>query len=103
MRQSALDLGAREYQELARILGKYRWVGRFYAFGSRIRGRARPFSDLDVLIRSPAAIAIRTLGAIERDLSESRLPFRVDVVDAGRAAASFLAAIAGEAIEIRTD
>lgn len=50
-------------------------------FGSRATGRARPFSDLDMLFAQPARLT--WLQRVDlRDLFEaSDLPFRVDVVE----------------------
>lgn len=95
-----LVLSPREQEEVRRVLAKYRSVARFYAFGSRVKGGARKFSDLDILIQSDSPLTVRTLGALERDFSESKLRFRVDLVDASRAAASFLAAIADQTVEL---
>ena len=51
-------------------------------FGSRATGRARPFSDLDLLFVQPARLTWLQRADL-RDLFEaSDLPFRVDVVEA---------------------
>ena len=51
-------------------------------FGSRATGRARPFSDLDLLVVQPARLGWAQRADL-RDLFEaSDLPFRVDVVEA---------------------
>jgi uncharacterized protein len=51
-------------------------------FGSRATGRARPFSDLDLLVVHPPRLSWEQLAEL-RDLFEaSDLQFRVDVVEA---------------------
>jgi len=51
------------------------------AFGSRVKGTNREYSDLDLAIVSEGKIDNRTLWKIKNALMESRLPFRVDVLD----------------------
>jgi len=51
------------------------------AFGSRVNRTNREYSDLDLAIVSEGKIDNRTLWKIKNALMESRLPFRVDVLD----------------------
>lgn len=48
------------------------------AFGSRVTGRAKPWSDLDLCLRGPMDRA--ALSALRETLVESDLPWRVDLV-----------------------
>lgn len=50
-------------------------------FGSRVRGGAKPTSDLDVAIRAPSALSLSVCGGLKETFEESDLPFRVDFVD----------------------
>lgn len=50
----------------------------FFAFGSRVKGTHRKFSDLDICIKT--LISDAQLSHLEEDLEESDLPFKVDVV-----------------------
>lgn len=52
-----------------------------YAFGSRTKGSARPYSDLDLLLVGKQPLGWKKIEAIKQVLSESDLPFLVDVVD----------------------
>ncbi|WP_428536471.1 nucleotidyltransferase family protein [Rhodopila sp.] len=52
-----------------------------WAFGSRVRGNAKPYSDLDLAIISDAPLPLRVSARLADDFSESDLPWRVDVVD----------------------
>lgn len=67
------------------ILAKYPYT--FYAFGSRVKGTHRKFSDLDLCFVEPIPIAIQ--GEIREDFEESNLPFKVDLVDFNRASTDF--------------
>jgi type I restriction enzyme S subunit len=52
-----------------------------WAFGSRARGTARPYSDLDLAIITEDPIPIPRMAALKEAFSESDLPWTVDVVD----------------------
>lgn len=52
-----------------------------WAFGSRVSGSAREFSDLDIVIVADQPIEFELLGRIRDEFSLSDLPFKVDVVD----------------------
>jgi type I restriction enzyme S subunit len=52
-----------------------------WAFGSRARGRAKPWSDLDLAIISDTGLKLPVIARLQDDFSESDLPWRVDVVD----------------------
>lgn len=51
------------------------------AFGSRVTGRSKPHSDLDLVVMTDAPLGAVTLAELRADLDESDLPFRVDVVE----------------------
>lgn len=52
-----------------------------WAFGSRVRGAAKPYSDLDLAIITQEPLSVSVLGALQDAFAESDLPWRVDVVD----------------------
>ena len=52
-----------------------------WAFGSRVKGPAKPYSDLDLAVISERPLPFDVLGRLAEDFSESDLPWRVDVVD----------------------
>ena len=52
-----------------------------WAFGSRARRRAKPYSDLDLAIITQAPLPLDTRAALSSEFSESDLPWKVDVVD----------------------
>lgn len=51
------------------------------AFGSRVRGCAGEFSDLDLVVLTDAPLDFDLLGRLRDAFSESDLPFKVDVLD----------------------
>jgi len=52
-----------------------------WAFGSRARGAAKPYSDLDLAIITDRPLPLAVASALADDFSESDLPWKVDVVD----------------------
>jgi predicted nucleotidyltransferase len=50
------------------------------AFGSRVRGEAKPHSDLDLAVMTQAPLPMKIKVQLEHALTESGLPFRVDVL-----------------------
>lgn len=72
-----LDLKDKELIILQEILSKYPYE--FYVFGSRIKGKAEKFSDLDLAYKED--IAIQDLSDLREKLEESDLPFHVDLIN----------------------
>jgi predicted nucleotidyltransferase len=52
-----------------------------WAFGSRVTGGARRYSDLDLAVIAAEPLPFGLLGRLREDFSESGLPFRVDILD----------------------
>lgn len=52
-----------------------------WAFGSRVSGKNRPFSDLDLVLKGEEPVPLLLLDDLQHRFSESELPFRVDVSD----------------------
>ena len=53
-----------------------------WVFGSRATGRARPFSDLDLLLTQPRSLSWLQRADLRDAFEASDLPFKVDVVEA---------------------
>lgn len=71
-----------------------------YLFGSRTMGRAKPFSDIDLMIDMGKILTLEQRSLLEKDFEESLLPYKVDLVDAFSATAAFKAAIQQQLILI---
>ena len=72
-----------------------------HVFGSRTTGRARPFSDLDLLFVQPPQLTWLQRADL-RDLFEaSELPFRVDVVEAEALAGGMAERVNSESVSLR--
>lgn len=70
------------------------------AFGSRVRQGAKKWSDLDLALMTEAPIPPAVMMMLRLELSESDLPWRVDVLDWFRASESFKASIAADLTSI---
>ncbi|MCB0370139.1 MAG: nucleotidyltransferase domain-containing protein [Bdellovibrionales bacterium] len=62
---------------------------RVWCFGSRARGNNQKFSDLDLMIESSNDLTI-LISQIKETLTNSHLPFKVDIVPLSEFAASYL-------------
>lgn len=73
-----------------------------FVFGSRATGRHKPFSDIDVLFTpSPdTAIEGNLLFLIAESIENSRLPYKVDIVNSNELAESYAAQIEKEKVEV---
>ncbi len=52
-----------------------------WAFGSRVTGKAKPYSDLDIAIITQQPLDLSTSANLAEAFAESDLPYKVDVVD----------------------
>jgi predicted nucleotidyltransferase len=59
------------------------------AFGSRVTGKYKPHSDLDICVLGKTPLTLLELANLHEDFSESSLPFRVDIVDWSSISAEF--------------
>lgn len=59
------------------------------AFGSRVTGKAKPWSDLDLVIDAGFTLPLECLAALAEAFDESELPWKVDLVDRASISAEF--------------
>ena len=59
------------------------------AFGSRVSGTARHFSDLDLVVMGDKPLSLKITAALAEDFSDSSLSFKVDIVDWAAASPQF--------------
>lgn len=83
MRKRAVDLSADEIQLILSTLKRFLSPKntQAYLFGSRLTGRSRPESDLDLMIRQDQELPLHQLALLKEAFEESLLPFKVDVLD----------------------
>ena len=90
-----------QWAELSSILSAHLPGRRVWAFGSRATGRrVKRFSDLDLLIEGDS-LSFREAALLDKELDESRLPFKVDTVDSSTITPSFRARIEPEMVLVQ--
>ncbi len=52
-----------------------------HAFGSRACGRAKAWSDLDLVLEATAPLPLSLIATLAEAFEESELPWKVDIVD----------------------
>ena len=62
---------------------------RVLAFGSRVSGTPRKYSDLDLAIIQPEPLTLRDISRLKHAFEDSDLPICIDVVDWNQADSEF--------------
>ena len=78
---STLDLEPSELDCVLQALKQHVPDCKVLAFGSRVSGNAKPFSDLDLAIVGEEPLSLGRMAALAEAFSESDLPWKVDLVD----------------------
>jgi predicted nucleotidyltransferase len=90
----AIDLSQAELAIVQAILRSHLPPAtRAWVFGSRATATARRYSDLDLALEGEIPLSPDVLGDVAEALSESDLPYRVDVIDLRSVDAAFRAII----------
>ena len=84
-----IDLAPQHLATIRRILAEQVPECEVRAFGSRVTGKAKPYSDLDLALVGPARLDIARMGRLREALQASDVPIRVDVLDWHAIADSF--------------
>lgn len=98
---SQLDISSEHLAIVKQIVRQLVPSCEVWAFGSRVKGTAKPFSDLDLVIMSQQPLSLALLASLHEAFSESDLPWKVDVVDWSTTSPEFRAAIEQQKICIQ--
>jgi len=95
-----MALGQQALDEVRRILREVLGEGTatVYLFGSWARGEATSVSDIDLAIEARTPLAPGILARLRERLEESRVPYRVEVVDLSQADPAFRRRILAESV-----
>jgi len=96
-----LDLPVDHLAEVRQLLRAHLPGCRVCAFGSRVTGKARRFSDLDLAVMTETPLDWRALEALKDAVAESDLPFMVDVLDWAVTAETFRRTIAPQLVVVQ--
>ena len=77
----SIDIKSADLESVREILARHVPEREVRAFGSRVAGPAKKFSDLDLAVMGEIPLPSSILANLEEDFRESDLPFKVDVVD----------------------
>ena len=61
-----------------------------FIFGSRVQGKAREYSDVDIALKSSAEIPFEKILLLKAKFSDSTFPYEVDIVDLNTLDKNFL-------------
>jgi predicted nucleotidyltransferase len=75
-----LDITTEQEELLNTLLRRHLPDVEVWAYGSRVRGNARPYSDLDLVVFAPPSSHVRQVADFRESLEESNLAFPVDVL-----------------------
>lgn len=76
-----VDMAVAHWQIVQGILQKHVPHCAVWAFGSRAKGAAKPYSDLDLVIIAAPPLSLDAMAALREDFVESALPWTVDLLD----------------------
>jgi type I restriction enzyme S subunit len=91
--QPAIDISAEQWIIVRDILQQHVADYEVWAFGSRVKGTAKPYSDLDLAIITDSPLPLEVSARLSEAFSESDLPWKVDVVDWSSISEAFKAVI----------
>ncbi len=72
-----------------------------WAFGSRVKGTAKPHSDLDLVVMGDVPMGLALAAELAEAFDESDLPWRVDVVDWATTGEAFRALMAQNKVVVQ--
>ena len=84
-----IDLAPEKLDIVRRLLAAHVPECEVRAFGSRVTGKAKAHSDLDIVLLGPARLPLWRLAALREAFEESELPIRIDVLDWNALSESF--------------
>ena len=84
-----IDIKSAHLQTIKRILAEHVRDCEVRAFGLRVKGKAKVYSDLDLAVVCQDDLGAERLRHLKEAFEESDLSFRVDVLDWNRTAESF--------------
>ena len=97
----SIDVKPEDLETVRGILARFIPDREVRAFGSRVTGNAKKFSDLDLAIMGDRPLSSSALADLEEHFRESDLPFKVDIVEWAAAKENFRRVIEREDVVIQ--
>ena len=76
-----IELAQEQRMVVQEILSRIIPDRKVLVFGSRVTGKVKPHSDLDLVIMGDNPLQVRTMRQLRDAFDDSSLPFQVDLVD----------------------
>lgn len=76
-----IEIKTKDWEIVQKILQTNIPQYQVWAFGSRVSGRAKPYSDLDLVVIADQPLDLSVSAALNEDFAESDLAYKVDIVD----------------------
>ncbi len=76
-----IEIKTKDWEIVQKILQTNIPQYQVWAFGSRVSGRAKPYSDLDLVVIADQPLDLGVSAALNEDFAESDLAYKVDIVD----------------------
>ena len=96
-----IDVAPEDYATVTAILARLLPGVEVRAFGSRVTGRIRRGSDLDLALMTDRPLSLDTRADLRDAFSESTVPFRVDILDWAETSESFRALVLENSVIIQ--
>ena len=96
-----IEIKPQDWIDVTRILQEQVPALEVWAFGSRARHSAKPYSDLDLALITQVPLSLEKLAAITEAFDTSDLPIRVDVVDWAATSETFRKIIAQDKVLVQ--
>ena len=100
LRRLGVALSPEQLHDMRQIIAQVIPGAQVWVYGSRATGKARPFSDLDLLVTQPPRLDWAQRAALRDGFEASRLPFRVDVVESAGLAFGMAERIEAERVNL---
>ena len=85
-----LDLGSRYVDFIKSLVRSEIKNTEIFIFGSRVQGKAKEFSDVDIALKSTEEIPLEKILLLKAKFSDSTFPYKVDIVDLSNLDKNFL-------------
>lgn len=95
-----LDISPKQLEVIRSILRTHVPNARAWAYGSRVQGRAKRFSDLDLAVKAEKELGLTEMFTLKDAFSESDLPIKVDLLDLHCVSPEFLTEIQDEFVSV---
>lgn len=100
MLKTNIQLSSKQVDLIKSVLQKNFGNADFWIYGSRVKGNAKKFSDVDIIIKGRKIFTIFDIGRAKTDLAESDLPYLVDIIDWHSVTEGFLETIKPDLVKI---